>query len=178
MPDYPKRKQIRLENYDYSLNNAYFLTICTYERQKLFGNINLSTVGADPCVRPSEMHIIPENAYFLAEKWIFKIEEKFPDYIVDSYVIMPDHIHLLIVKCNLAGGHMGPPLQDVVRWFKTQMLNEYIRGVKENKYLPYNKKFWQRSYFDHIIRNKQDMQETRRYIYENPLKIIGNMYGL
>lgn len=163
MAELPKRKRIRLENYDYSQNNAYFVTICTHGRQRLFGYAAVSPVGAHPCVRPSA-------AGEMVEKWINKTAEKFPEYIIEPYIIMPDHIHLIIIICGAAGGHAGPPLQDVIRWFKTQTTNEYIRGVKSGIYPPYNKKIWQRSFYDHIIRNSSDMTETVKYIYDNPLK--------
>ena len=163
MPNYPERKRLRLENFDYSQNNAYFVTICTDKRQHLFDEIALDSVGADPCVRPSDVNN-------MLMKWLNKIEEKFSDYILDMYAIMPDHIHFIVIKCGTVGGHMGPPLQDVIQWFKTQTTNEYIQGVKTGIYKPFNKKIWQRSYYDHIIRNKQDLQETRKYIYENPVK--------
>ena len=94
------------------------------------------------------------------------IEARFPSVTVEDYVIMPDHIHAIII---LTGDHTGSPLQEIVNWYKTMTTNEYIRHVKEGLYQPYNDAFWQRSFFDHIIRNQDDLYETRKYIVNNPI---------
>lgn len=104
----PKRKQLRLNCYDYSSNGAYFVTICTHNRCNIF---------------------------------------------------------LKSIKNNV-----GSPLPKIVDLFKTMVTNEYIKGVKEALYTPFNKKLWQRGYFEHIIRNEKDLFETRKYIEENPMK--------
>ena len=61
-------------------------------------------------------------------------------------------------------------IPSVMDWFKTMTTNEYIRGVKDGIYIPFEKKLWQRSYYDHIIRNDEDLNEKRQYILDNPLK--------
>lgn len=156
----PKRKDIRLKNYDYSQSNAYFVTICTHNRVKLFGEIVGATLRGRPN-RPDKM----------IENWIFELERKYPNLQIDKYIIMPDHIHLLISVNNKAtGDHTGSPLPDIIDWFKTMTTNEYIRGVKSGIYPPFDKHIWQRNYFEHVIRCKQDYEETWQYIDENPLK--------
>lgn len=156
---YPKRKRIRALNYDYSQKGAYFITICTHNRQPLFGKIVWdNSAGATLRGRLN-------NPDRMIEKWLFEIENKFPNTGIDEYVVMPDHIHAILV---FTGDHAGSPLQDIVDWFKTMTTNEYIRGVKEGLYEPYLKSFWQRSFFDHIIRNQEDLLETRKYIANNP----------
>ena len=62
--------------------------------------------------------------------------------------------------------------QQIVKWFKTQTTNEYIKGVKHEKYPPFEKHLWQRGYYEHIIRNQQDLDEIRRYIENNPAKWV------
>ena len=62
----------------------------------------------------------------------------------------------------IAGGHIGPPLRDIVEWFKTMTTNEYIRGVKSGIYEPFEKRLWQRSYYEHIIRDEQDCKKNHR----------------
>ena len=84
---------------------------------------------------------------------------------------------------RIPGDHTGLPLQgettskrseydlfDIVGWFKTMVTNEYIRGVKVGIYQPFDKKLWQRGYYEHIIRNDDDLYEVRRYISENPVR--------
>lgn len=168
--EWPRRKRIRLEYHDYSQDSAYFVTVCTHDRQQLFGMGEAVFVGAHPCVRPPTGAEALTPAGKMVEKWLYKLESKYPDHYIDCYVIMPDHVHFIIVRCGTAGGHMGPPLPNVLQWFKTQTTNDYIRGVKEDTFPPFTEKVWQRSFYEHIIKDPQDMQEIRRYIYENPLK--------
>lgn len=156
MNDLPKRKQIRLQAYDYTQNNAYFITICTHNRAHLFGEI----VGANLCVRPNE----PEK---IVERWLVEIENKYEKVTIDKYVIMPDHIHFILRQ---TGEHTGSPLHEMIKWFKTQTTNEYIRGVKQELFPPFDKHIWQRNYYEHIIRNQDDYIDVWQYIDENPLK--------
>lgn len=160
MSELPKRKHIRLKGYDYSQQNAYFITICTYHRANLLAEGPSASVGAHLCVRP-------KAPYSMIEKWLLELESKYSGIVIDRYVIMPNHIHFIVFN---TGAHAGAPLQDVIKWFKTQTTNDYIRGVKNGLYPPFNKHVWQRNYYEHIIRNEQDLTETRRYIEENPLK--------
>ena len=118
---FPKRKTIRLKNYDYSLSGAYFVTVCTHSRKHYFGEI----VGNPPFLqgRANDPHL-------MIEKWLLKITETFDGVSLGAYVIMPNHVHFVVEK-GFSDGHMGPPLQDIVRWFKTMTANEYIRGVRQ-----------------------------------------------
>ena len=102
----------------------------------------------------------------MIEKWIFEIENKFDNVTVDYYVVMKDHIHFIVFinKKNETN------LYAILKWFKTMTTNEYIRGVRDGKYEPFEKKFWQRGYYEHIIRNDEDLTEKREYIINNPLK--------
>ena len=85
-----KRKNLRLSEYDYRRSGAYFITICTHNRQNLFGEIiNDVNVGATLCGRPKAVEI--------ATHWINQIENKFLDVKVDEFIIMPDHIHLILI---------------------------------------------------------------------------------
>ena len=73
------------------------------------------------------------------------------------------------IKNNL-GEHVGSPLHRVVQWYKTMTTNEYIRGVKQNKWPRFDGKLWQRNYYEHIIRNDMELYNIRSYIINNPLK--------
>ena len=157
---YPNRKPMRLKDYDYSQNGAYFITICTYNRQKLF---EISTVGNDLCVVPS--CDVPQNK--IIEKWLHELENKF-NVTIDKYVVMPDHIHMILIV-DLER-HVGRSLQDMMQWFKTMTTNEYIKSVKENVLPPFDKKVWQKSYYDHVIRDEDDYITKWNYIENNPVK--------
>ncbi len=152
----PERKQIRLPEYDYSRPGYYFVTICTHNRQPLFTPF----VGAHLCVRP------PAGNCFLV-KWLYELEQKYPGVEIDSYAVMPDHVHFIL---TVTGAHIGAPLQEMIKWFKTQTTNAYIRQVQQGMLPPYEKHVWQRGYYEHVIRNDHDLAETRQYIQNNPLK--------
>ncbi|MCL2057205.1 MAG: transposase [Oscillospiraceae bacterium] len=155
MDELPVRKIIRLQGYDYSENGAYFVTICAQNKSHVFD------VGAAPCGRPNE-----PRALYNPEKWLIKIESKF-NVNIDKYVIMPNHVHFIIF---LSGGHMGPPLHEIISWFKTMTTNEYIRGVKAGLYPQFDKKLWQRSFHDRIIRGESEYQKIWNYIETNPAR--------
>lgn len=158
MEKMPFRKQLRLKGYDYSSCGAYFVTICTRNKAKLFGEIEADEkVGATLCGRPQKM----------ISKWLCELENKFLGVKIDEYVVMPDHIHFILW---ITGDHAGSPLQEMMDWFKTMTTNEYIRGVKEGLYSPFEKSVWQRGYMERVIRNEKELYETRKYILENPLK--------
>ncbi|MDD3693624.1 MAG: transposase [Oscillospiraceae bacterium] len=125
----------------------------------LFGEIANDTVGAHLCVRPN-------NPDKMIEKWLFELENKYPGITIDYYAIMPDHIHFILFCL----AHAGAPLPEIIKWYKTQTTNAYIKGVKTGLYPPFDKHIWQRNYYEHIIRNEQDLYEIRKYIDENSLK--------
>ena len=149
----PKRKSSRLENYDYSSCGAYFVTICTSERQNYFWEKVGATIG-----RPQDVELSPYGK--IVDEAINNIPKIYPAVSVEEYVIMPDHVHLIIfVKSDESGRPMvAPTLSRVV-----QQLKGYV-----TKRL--GKPIWQKLFFDHIIRNGQDYDEHVKYIYENPMR--------
>ena len=154
----PKRKSIRLKDYDYSQNGAYFITICTHNHECLFSDI----VGATLCGRPN-------NPQILMEKWLLELENKFENIKIEKYVIMPNHIHFILVIYNTTDDHTGSPLHKMIDWYKTMTTNEYIRGVKHKIFPPFDKHIWQRGYYEHIIRNEKSYNEIWNYIDNNIL---------
>ncbi len=182
-----RHKHIRLRYYDYSKAGAYFITICTGNKAELFGDIELGRnqseriVEAHPCVRPND-------AYRMIEKWLFKLQDRFEDVRLDYYVIMPDHIHfVLFLHCVDSGAHTGAPLQvigdaqkavslyDIIKWFKTQTTNEYIKRVKIGEFPAFNKRIWQRGYYDHVVRSRDELHQIRKYIRDNPARRFYNL---
>ena len=104
--DLPKRKPTRLKNYDYSGNGAYFVTICTHNRKCILSDI----VGEGLCTLPKNT-LTPIGKEI--EKSIQYIDENYEGVIIDKYVIMPNHIHLIVILNN-SGGHGNPPLQNII----------------------------------------------------------------
>ena len=149
-----KRKPNRLWEYDYSTNGAYFVTICTQDRRKILSSI----VG--------DGFPVPKPCGMIAEKLIAEIPEKYPTVSVDKFVIMPDHIHILLrFDCNSGTGNPSPTLGNVIGWYKYQVTKQ-VNLQSNNK----NERVFQRSYYDHVIRNQRDYDEIWQYIENNPRK--------
>ena len=103
MNDLPKRKPIRFEDYDYSTPGAYFITVCTANREKIFWN----SVGAD-IIRPENLPF--STAGKIAEQGILQITAHYENVAVDKYCIMPDHIHLILrIESNVCGRMISAP---------------------------------------------------------------------
>ncbi|MEQ8672838.1 MAG: transposase [Aggregatilineales bacterium] len=175
---YPQRKLPRLKDFDYASEGAYFVTICTQNRLPLFG-----------IIEEDQMH--PNDAGKMIQQVWDALPSKFAELALDTYVVMPNHFHgIIILVGNAQRGippssksnsipetddHAGSSLQkinlsDIVHWFKTMTTNAYIRGVKENNWQRFPKKLWQHSYYDHIIRNEVDLHHIQNYIINNPTK--------
>ena len=159
----PQRKKLRLPEYDYSQNGAYFITICTQGKKKIFGNC---VVGRDLCVPPQE------PAAQIAWHRMREINGKFPHCHVDIFVVMPNHVHALlrIQNCVQTAGHTGPALQEIVQWYKTMTTNAYIQAVKRGTLPRFEKRIWQTGYYEHVVRNHQDYQQIWQYIENNPIR--------
>ncbi len=144
--DRPNRQSSRLPTYDYSSAGAYFVTLCAAQRTPLFEH--------------------PELHRCLVEIWQH-LPERFPGVELDEFIVMPDHIHFIIW---LAGPKENAPLLSrVVGAYKSlttvAWLNyNKVQGTRCPQHL------WQRGYYDHVIRNDEDLERTRQYILDNPLK--------
>lgn len=149
----PKRKPIRIENYDYSAPGAYFVTICTANRARIFWK----AVGAD-IIRPQDVPLSTIGQ--IVEQSILQITDHYENVSVDKFCIMPDHIHL-IVRINAdVNGRMvsAPTVSTVVGSMKRWVSKQIGRSI------------WQKSFYEHGIRNQQDYDEIWEYIENNPLK--------
>ncbi len=177
-PQINQRHSVRLKKYDYSSAGAYFVTICTQNRECLFGNI---CVGAGPRACP-EM-VLLDAGRMITSVWQ-QIPSHYPGNDVNEFVVMPNHIHGIIIivgtskngQSELPGGRpqgvapTGLSLSDVVHRFKTMTTKQYTDGVKQSGWQPYYGKLWQRSYYEHVIRDEDELNEVRQYISTNPLK--------
>lgn len=163
--DVHHRRSSRLRSYDYSQAGAYFITICTQNRECLFGSV----VG--------DVMQLNEAGHIVKNVW-----EALPDHYscveLDSFVVMPNHIHGIILlntvvarfiapnddgAANQGAMNHAPTLGAIIRAFKarcTHSVNQF-RGTK-------GLSIWQRNYYEHIIRNESSLQEIREYITNNP----------
>ena len=186
MKKYPKRKQIRLKNFDYSQPGYYYVTICTYGRQELFGEI------------VTDKMVLNKNGQIIKE-CLENISNNFKDIELDIYCIMPNHVHATIQICrglihqtrdksinklqnnidncntdqNIAGminhaptnwicmTHNKTTLGKIVRYFKARA-SKIIHNFNEDNFK------WQRLFYDRIIDNKKTLDNIRKYIKNNP----------
>ena len=160
--DIAKRKLIRLQEYDYSSAGAYFVTICTHGRNSILSKIR----RGDPCGRPS---ILLSPLGKIADETFSKVEALY-GVNFDFRVIMPNHIHFIVfLPEQRATTRVAPTLGRVVGAYKSLVANRGRAFVGGHR-------IWQRNYYEHIIRNDEDLNETRRYIEENPIKWLDDEY--
>lgn len=154
---YLKRKTLRLNEYDYSQNGAYFITICTYEKRHLFGQIENCQIAYNNAGQMIKQHLEYINNY--------------DDVTLDKYVVMPNHVHAVImIRHDSTTQRSYPTLSEYIRRFKMMTTKSYIDGVKAGEYPRFDKTIWQKSFYDHIIRDENEYLRVWKYIDENPLK--------
>ncbi|WP_044210448.1 transposase [Flammeovirga sp. OC4] len=147
------RRSIRLKGYDYSQSGLYFITICVQHKKHLFGEID-------------HQKMILNDAGIMIEQWYRELECKFNNVMCQEIIIMPNHFHCII---EIKENNNSVPVGTIVQWFKTMTTNEYIRGVKTKKWKAFDKRLWQRNYWEHIIRNEYEHEKIAQYIIDNPL---------
>ena len=146
-PLHHHRRSIRLNGYDYHQVGAYFVTICTQHRACLLDA---------PPVEAMIAH------------WWEELPNKFPTVSLDAFVIMPNHMHGIIVLDQPNTTTAPTSLGQVIQWLKTMTTNAYIHGVKGADWPPFDRRLWQRNYYEHIIRNERELNAIRLYIAANP----------
>ena len=149
------RKPNRLKEFDYSSNGAYFVTICTKDKKCVLSKIVGEGFHALPQIEPTAIGVE-------IERTIHYLNNKLQNANISEYVVMPNHIHMIIAIYNppgvATGGRGSPPLQEIVKRFKTFTTKQYGSIL------------WQRSFHDHIIRNDDDYLLHLQYIENNPAK--------
>ena len=170
-PDRHHRRSIRLRGYDYSRAGLYFVTFVIHDRYCLFGNIENGNMELN-------------DAGCMIEHIRKSLPVSYHGIDIDVYQIMPNHFHGIIVivgagpcACPYLIPETGQPqgvastmaLPDVVHCFKSMTTKCYSDGVKRSNWQPFAGKLWQRNYYEHIIRNKDDLKRIREYIISNPV---------
>ena len=167
MDSCPERKSIRLKAYDYSSTGYYFITICTHERAKLFGEI----VGADSI----SARLILNKAGKMIDDLYHDTINRFPNVVSAKHIVMPNHFHG-IIAIERADMESAPTLSEIIQSFKRNTTVKYIDAVKKGEFPPFNKRIWQRNYYDHIIRDEADYSAVWQYIDDNPAKWTEDEY--
>ena len=165
--DKHQRRSIRLKDYDYSQAGAYFVTLCTRNKECIFGKVVNGEMVLNKCGKVVE------------EEWV-KTAEIRKNVELDVFVVMPNHFHgiaAIIEDCrgtarcaptehNRQFGKMtSASLPAIIRSFKSAVTRQ-INELRDTPYAP----VWQRNYYEHVIRNEKDLNEIKEYIVSNPLK--------
>lgn len=142
----PVRKLQRMKGFDYSTPTSYFITICTHNKQCLFG-------------QPAAL-----NAYGqIAHDCVLTIPAHFPGLLINHFVVMPNHVHILLTVNwgDVPAGHTFPNLSAIVGSYKSAVSKSIHQITPDTP-------VWQKSFHDHIPRTEKDFQEIWKYIDENP----------
>jgi putative transposase len=139
-PDIYHRRSLRLPDYDYSAAGYYYVTICTFKREVIIDRVELVQLVTDA--------------------WE-DLPQRFKGVGLDEFVVMPNHLHGIVVFCRQDNFTLG----DVMRAFKS------ISAIAANRHLGRSgRPFWQRNYYERIIRGERELDAIREYIHDNPLK--------
>ena len=172
-PEIHHRRSIRLRDYDYSSSRAYFVTICTFERECLFGEV------VDGVMR------LNEAGQFVEMVWR-SLPQRYQGIDVDAFVAMPNHIHGIIMIDEPVGAIHESPGSDKgvgaihelpLRNRRNMTLPKVIGYLKMNSAKRINQSrnnpgtpVWQRNYYERVIRDERELDGIRRYIAENPAR--------
>ncbi len=172
MKELPKRKNIRLDGADYNNEGTFFLTICTMKRSCVLSQIVGTGVPDGPLVQLSEYGKT-------ADKYIRQLNDFYKNISIESYVIMPNHIHILMHINNISISSCakdkpiqpcGPSRTPVPTLIQNSVVSRFVSTFKRFCNKEYGKNIWQPRSYDHIIRNSKDLEEHLRYINDNPLR--------
>jgi len=155
----PKRRANRLIDYDYSQNGAYFITVCSKDKQCIFGEVVGAGVPDRPYVELTEVgKCIAETIEFQNNK---------DNIIAEKYIIMPNHIHFIMAIVDSTNGRSGTPaptIGQIVGQFKSYVVKQLGYEV------------WQKGFYDHIIRDQKDYDKIWYYIDTNPERWVEDKY--
>lgn len=159
----PERKALRLPDFDDSASGAYFVTVCTQKRRCILSDISVGEGLAPPTTELTDIGKIVEDQ-------LEAVSRRYPAVLIDKYVIMPNHLHLIVVIGEDTGGASpSPTLFDVLRVLKS-LTTRFSRNQLGGALL------WQRGYYEHVIRNEKDYREIRNTIDQNPARWAEDRY--
>ena len=161
------RHSIRLRGYDYSQPGNYFITICTYQRQKLLGTM-------------VERKVLLNAAGQAVRSCWFDLPQRFPRVELVEFIVMPNHVHAILglrqpPRVNPRGAASSAPttetapsgnpsIGNVLRAFRS------VSAIKVNRILGQAlEHVWQRNFYEHIIRSPKEFGQVQKYIHENPM---------
>lgn len=152
-----QRKALRLAGYDYHAEAYYYITLCAQGRSCFFGEI-------------SNGKVLLNEAGKMVQKVLINVPVRFQNVNLDCFVVMPNHIHAIVVISGTAQGPSPTSLSDIIKDLKTYTTWLYIANIHQKKWPAFEKKLWQRGFYEHIIRDEDSLKRIKNYIVENPLK--------
>ena len=153
---FPKRKPTHLKSFDYSENHRYFITICSDGKRKMFSDISVGEGLAPPVIHLSAIGKI-------IEEQLLALSTRYPQIEIENHVIMPNHLHMILRLENTGGASPSPTTHDIICTLKSLV-------TRSCRQIGYRGNIWQRSYYEHIIRNEDDYKNTWIYIDNNPAR--------
>ena len=149
-----RRKEMRLKDYNYSGSGYYYVTICTHNHLECFGNI------------VNEAMVLSQFGSIARSVWL-DIPNHHPHVQIDEFVVMPNHIHGIIIIDGFVGDRPAYPVNNlsvIIGSFKSTVTKKINRlNMSEFK--------WQRSFYDHIVRTRESLDKIRQYISSNPARL-------
>jgi REP element-mobilizing transposase RayT len=145
------RRSIRLKNFDYSSPGAYFFTACVEDRRFRFGKVQHGLM-------------VPNDLGSVVWSVWDNLPKLFGSLILDDFMVMPNHVHGILIIPSDAPAKSGGSLSATVQALKSKVIHdgalirESCRGL------------WQRNYYEHVIRDAMELYRLRKYIRENPLQ--------
>ena len=154
------RKQLRMFGFDYKTPGYYFVTLCTNDRACLFGEV----LNGEICLNAAGKMI--ENVWR-------GISERYTGWSVDTLIVMPNHVHAIILFCDKLSDKLTQrpatlSLPELMRNVQSYTMTCYRHGVYTKNWLEFHRYLWQRSYYEHVIRNENSLENIRNYIVNNP----------
>ena len=159
------RCSVRLKEYDYSQPGAYFVTVCTRNRESLFGEISNGSMKLN-------------NFGKIAQECSEDLPNHSLSVRIDTFVVMPNHVHAIVFLANDGGGtacraptleQFGKPIPGTLGTIRRSLKAAVSRQINQLLHTP-GLPIWQRNYYEHVIRKEESLDDIRQYIIENPLR--------
>lgn len=163
----PKRKNQRLKNFDYNSCGAYYVTLCVNGSKPILSQVVNLSRRDNPCGCPQ---VILTPLGKICDETIYEVCKKY-NIVIDNYIIMPDHIHMIIYiddKNFRTTARVVPTVSDIIGAYKSLISTAWLKVCKQNNCVM--GALWERSFYDHIIRDDEDYYVKARYIEENPMR--------
>lgn len=156
-----RRESIRRKGFDYSLPGSYYFTICTYNRDHLFGSIRISLDQQERVL--SKVMDLNEAGKIVVDCWK-DLPNHYEHIILDAFIVMPDHVHGIIIIENPIDEKKHHGLPEFIRALKAFSSRRIAEAMATT-----NRHVWQTGYYDRLINSHEDLEKIRKYIMQNPV---------